>query len=210
LLLQDWLEEVSAIINFDSSWRLFTIAALVLLLVLIYLITRRRKKTLKIRLLDKALRQLRIKEMRSIVIPDGIGGMLEVEKLILMEQGLLVLETYPLVGHLFGAERIDQWTQIVDGRSYKFANPLRHVHNAKHALQMLAPKVPIYCRVVFTGEGDFPKGKPDEVSVVATLEHDLQAIIDAPKMLNQTQKAWDYILRTARKNEQAVLKEATQ
>jgi len=209
LFLKDWMEEVITIINLDSSWRLFTIVAIVMLLLLIYLVSRRRKKTLKVRLLDKALQQLRSDEVRSIVIPDGIGGILEVERLILMEQGLLVLETYPVAGHLFGAEQIDQWTQIIDGRSYKFPNPLRHVHNSMHALQMLAPKVPIFCRVVFTGEGDFPKGKPAEVSVIATLESDLQAIIDAPKMSELSQKAWQRILRIARKDGHTALKEAT-
>lgn len=210
MISKDWMEEVNTIINLDSSWRLLTIAAIILVLLLLYLVSRRRKKTLKVRLLDKTLRQLSIKEARSIVIPDGIGGMLEVERLILMEQGLLVLETYPLAGHLFGADRIDQWTQIVDGRSYKFANPLRHVHNSKHALQMLAPKVPIYCRVVFTGQGDFPKGKPDEVSVIATLEQDLRVISEGPRMSTLSQKAWQRIIQVAEAQSQTTMKEATQ
>ncbi len=209
MFLKDWLQEVVPIINLDSAWRWLFIAVIMLLVVLIYLVIHRRKKSLKARLLEKALQPLRADEVRSIVIPDGIGGVLEVERLILMEQGLLVLETYPLAGHLFGADHIDQWTQIIDGRSYKFPNPLRHVHNSMHALQMLAPKVPIFCRVVFTGEGDFPKGKPAEVSVIATLEHDLQAVIDAPKMATASNKAWQSILRIARKDGHEVLKEAT-
>lgn len=209
MFLKDWLQEGVTIINLDSAWSLFLIATIVLLLLLIYLVIRRRKKTLKVRLLDKALQPLREDEVRALVIPDGIGGVLEVERLILMKQGLLVLETYPVAGHLFGAEHIDQWTQIIDGRSYKFPNPLRHVHNSMYALQMLAPKVPIFCRVVFTGEGDFPKGKPAEVSVIATLEADLQAVIDAPKMVTSSEKAWQRILRVARKDGHAVLKEAT-
>lgn len=179
------------------------------MLLLIYLVTRRRKEALTDRLLDKAIKQLRTDEVKSIVIPDGIGGILEIDRLILTEQGLLLLESYPISGHLYGADQIDQWTQIVDGRSYKFANPLHHVHNAKHALQILAPKVPIFCRVVFTAEGDFPKGKPDEVSVIASLEQDLQAIKEAPKMSELNQKAWYRILRIARKNGESALKEAT-
>lgn len=184
-------------------------AAIVLLLLLVLLISRRRKKTATIRQLDLCLRQLKKDEVRSVIIPDGIGGLLEIERLILMEQGLLVIETYPMSGHLFGAERIDQWTQIIEGRSFKFANPLRHVHNSKHALQMLAPKVPIFCRVVFTADSDFPKGKPDEVSVLKTFEQDLQPIVAAPLMADKSRQAWNRILRIARKNGQAVLREAT-
>ncbi len=193
----------------DSTMALLLIAALVLLALFVILVRRRLGKTRKERQLDKILRSYRQDEVRSIVIPDGIGGLLELDRLILTERGLLLIETYPMTGHLFGAEQIDQWTQIIDGRSFKFANPLHHIQNAKYALQPLAPKVPIFYRVVFTGSSDFPKGKPDYVSTLQTLEQDLQAILEAPKMSESSMIAWKRILRIGRKNGQAVLREAT-
>ncbi|WP_438969867.1 nuclease-related domain-containing protein [Methylophaga sp.] len=206
--LNDWMDGVNTIFNVDSSWHLVGVTMLVMVLFVVFVISRRKKKTRKIRLLDKALEQLKLDQVDSVVIPDGIGGILEIERLILMDQGLLILETYPITGHLFGAERIDQWTQIVNGRSYKFPNPLRHIHNSKHALQTLAPKVPIHCLVVFTGQGDFPKGKPNGVSVVSSLDDDLQAIMEAAKMPELSKKAWQRILRIARKNGSNLMKEA--
>jgi len=194
---------VDVILNLDFLWQLSLVAAF-LLLILLLLFSKRKRKNSKLQQANRALNQIRKDEVATIVIPDGIGGLIQIERLILMEQGLLVIETYPISGHLFGADNIDQWTQIVDGRSYKFANPLRHVHNAKQALQMLVPKVPIYSRVVFTGEGDFPKGKPDDVSVVATLEQDLQSIMSAPKVPAITEVAWQRVLRIARKNGKAI------
>ncbi|MTI64744.1 nuclease-related domain-containing protein [Methylophaga sp.] len=193
----------------DSSTQLLLIAAVVLLTLFIILVRRRLVMTRKGRRLDKILRNYKQQEVRSIVIPDGIGGLLELDRLILTERGLLVIETYPMTGHLFGAEQIDQWTQIIDGRSFKFANPLHHIQNAKYALQQLAPKVPIFYLVVFTGDSDFPKGKPDYVSTLQTLEQDLQAILEAPKMSDSSLKAWNRILRIGRKNGQAVLREVT-
>ena len=202
-------EEDNVIIKFDSTIQLVFIIVVILLISLAFVVSRRKKKALSERQVDTMLRPFKQSEVRSIIIPDGIGGLLEVERLILMEQGLLIIETYSISGHLFGAERIDQWTQIVEGRSFKFINPLRHIHNSKHALQMLAPKVPIFCRVVFTEESDFPKGKPDEVSTIKTLQQDLQPIKDAPKMSAMSVKAWERILRIARKNGQAISGEVT-
>ena len=203
------MEEGNVIFNPESPLRLMIIIVAALLLLLIILVSRRRKKTYSLRQLEQSLRKFKKDEVRSIIIPDGIGGLLEIDRLILMDQGLLVIETYSMSGNLFGADRIDQWTQIIDGRSYKFANPLHHIHNAKHAVQLLAPKVPVDSRVVFTADSRFPKGKPDEVSVTATLEHDLHRISDAPKMAEMSQKAWQRILRIARKNGQAVLREGS-
>lgn len=174
-----------------------------------FLLLRRRRRKTQLGQLDKVLRPLRNEEVRSVVIPDGIGGLIEIDRLVLTDRGLLVIETYPISGHLFGSEQIDQWTQIVDGRSFKFANPLRHIHNAKYALQLLAPKVPIFCRVVFTAASDFPKGRPDDVSTLLSLEQDLQAIQEAPKMSATSELAWRRILRIARTNGQAAMKEVT-
>jgi hypothetical protein len=184
-------------------------AVLLLLLMLILLLLRRRRHKTQYGQLDRILRSLRKEEVRAVVIPDGIGGLIEIDRLILTERGLLVIETYPISGHLFGSEQIDQWTQIIEGRSFKFANPLRHIHNAKYALQLLAPKVPIFCRVVFTVDSDFPKGRPDDVSTLLSLEQDLQAFREAPKMSATSELAWQRILRIARTNGQAAMKEVT-
>lgn len=173
----------------------------------ILLLLRRRRHKAQNGQLDKVLRPFRKEEVRSVVIPDGIGGLIEIDRLILTDRGLLVIETYPISGHLFGSEHIDQWTQIIDGRSFKFANPLRHIHNAKHALQLLAPKLPIICRVVFTVDSDFPKGRPDDVSTMTSLEQDLQPILQMQKMPASSQLGWQRVLRIARKDGQAAMKE---
>jgi hypothetical protein len=178
-------------------------------LCLFLLVKRRNKKTIHLREIDRALSSLKHDEVRTIVIPDGIGGLLEIDRLVLTEHGLLIVESYPISGHLFGSEQIDQWTQILEGRSFKFANPLRHIHNAKYALQILAPKVPVHCRIVFTADSDFPKGKPEEVSTLASLEQDLKPILQTPKIPASSKLGWQRVLRIARRNGQAVLREAT-
>ncbi|GAB4289744.1 MAG: hypothetical protein Kow0083_02550 [Methylophaga sp.] len=183
-------------------------AAIVLLVLLLIVLRRRLNKTRHRRRLDKILRQFQQEEVRSLVIPDGIGGFLELDQLLLTDRGLLIIQAYPMIGHLFGGEQIEQWTQIIGGRSFKFVNPLHHVENAKYALQLLAPKVPIFYRVVFTGQCDFPKGKPEHVSTLQTLEQDLQVILEAPKMSDSNIKAWKIILSIGQKSGQDISREA--
>lgn len=193
--------------NFDIVIPGAVLAGLLILVILIRLY--QRKKYAGTIQLEQMLQTFVKDEVRSIIIPDGLGGLIEVDRLILTDHGLLVIETYPLVGHLFGADNIDQWTQIIGGRSFKFANPSHHLLNIKHALQALAPKTPIYSRVVFTAEGDFPKGIPDGVSLLSTLEQDLQNMLKSPMIQQHAEQMWNRILRIARKNGQAVLRDAT-
>lgn len=143
-------------------------------------------------------------EIKDFIIPDGVGGLLEIERLVLLDQGILLIQTYPMSGNVFGADFIDEWTQIVEGRSFKFPNPLRHIRTSSYALKILAPTVPIFCRAVFTANSVFPKGKPDEVSVLTSLDDDLEIIASSPAITEKAQQCWERILRIARKDGQAV------
>lgn len=149
--------------------------------------------------IEKVLKPLRREEVKNIVIPDGIGGMLEVEHLILMDQGLLLIETYPMSGHLFGGEKIDHWTQIQKGRSYSFANPLRHIRTSRQALMSLTPNIPIQYRIIFSAQASFPKGKPEQVSVLDSLLTDMEDVQSGPLITGLAQQAWDSILGISRK-----------
>jgi hypothetical protein len=175
----------------------------------VYVIKRKRKRSRYSRKLERSLQSIKKQEAKSIIIPDGLGGVIEIERLILIEQGLLIIETYPMSGHLFGADHIDQWTQIIDGRSFKFTNPLHHLNNVKQAIQQLAPKVPIHIRVIFTEDSNFPKGKPDSVSTLNTLEQDLLGLTSSPKKPDLAGKAWERVLRIGRYDGQAIVRDNT-
>jgi len=146
-------------------------------------------------------------EIKHIIIPDGIGGLLEIEHLILLEQGLFLIETYPMIGNMYGAETIDLWTQIVDGRSYKFDNPLRRLRISRQAIKSLAPGIPVFCRVIFNSDAIFPKGKPSEVSVLESLAEDMLIVKNEKRIANKAQQAWDAIMIVACKDGQAVTRQ---
>ncbi len=179
------------------------IVATFTVIILILLFVNKRKESAS-RQMATILKPYVLDEIRDIIVPDGIGGLLEIEHLILMEQGLLLIETYPMSGNMFGAETIDQWTQLIGGRSYKFANPLRHIRTSRQALMILAPNLPIFCRVVFNADSIFPKGKPEEVSVLSSLSDDLLNIGPSSVKMDPSSQVWQRIMRIARKDGQAV------
>jgi hypothetical protein len=179
------------------------------LILIIWLLYRRfvRKSPSQIQI-EQVLKPYKQDELKNVILPDGLGGLLEIEKIFLLEQGILILRDYPISGHLFGAEKIEQWTQIVDGRSYKFTNPLHHLEHARQAIRSLIPKMPVFCHVVFTADSNFPKGKPASVSVLHSFEQDMQRLFNSPKLPSESrEKMWDVIKQNARIDAQSLVRE---
>ncbi|THF72392.1 MAG: NERD domain-containing protein [Methylophaga nitratireducenticrescens] len=179
------------------------------LILIIWLLYRRfvRKSPSQIQI-EQVLKPYKQDELKNVILPDGLGGLLEIEKIFLLEQGILILRDYPISGHLFGAEKIEQWTQIVDGRSYKFTNPLHHLEHARQAIRSLIPKMPVFCHVVFTADSNFPKGKPASVSVLHSFEQDMQRLFNSPKLPSESrEKMWDVIKQNVRIDAQSLVRE---
>lgn len=155
--------------------------------------------------LKKILEPVSQEHFQDITIPDGMGGLLEIEHLLLTNTGLLVLQSYEMKGNLFGSEKIDLWTQVTRGQSFKFPNPLRRLNRSRQALKNLVPGVSIYCRIVFGSGAVFPKGKPDEVILLSTLSDNLlNMTMQTEQQLEKIHMAWDRIRRIARKNGQNI------
>ncbi len=132
-----------------------------------------RARTAEQRRIRRTMRRLSQEGLRDVVIPDGIGGVLQIDRLLLTHRGVLVLDLRHYEGTLFGAERIDYWTQITKGGSYRFPNPLHENRLRVQAARALLPGVPVQGRVVFTGEGWFAHEPPAGVSRLETLARDL-------------------------------------
>jgi len=104
-------------------------------------------------------------EVKNIIVPDGVGGLIEIEHLVLLKQGILLLETNPISGVIFAADKMENWSQVFDGRSYKFINPLYRLQLTQQAISELVPDINVFCRLVFMADdASFPKGKPEKVS----------------------------------------------
>lgn len=121
----------------------------------------------------RVIERLAAAHVRDAVLPNGIDGMTQVDYLLLTPSGIVVADVKRYQGYLFGGEHIELWTQVIDNRSYKFPNPLFKNDMDVMAVRERVPGTPVSGRLIFLGEGSFPKGRPERVSMLDTLAEDL-------------------------------------
>lgn len=153
----------------DWPW----IAGAGLLSLLLLMVLRRRPGWRELRWRRRLRRILRRGSlaMRSrLELPDGLDGSVLVDHLLLTPQGLVLVDVRAYTGALFAAQDVDQWAQIVGGRSFRFPNPIRELENRLTSVRLRAGEdIPLRGLMVFPDEADFPKGRPDCVVRLAEL-----------------------------------------
>lgn len=126
-------------------------------------------KTKQKRAIAKCLRRIAREHLRDVAVPDGLGGVVQIDRLLLASDRLLVLDIKNFEGVIFGGAGLETWTQIVGSKSYRFANPVSQNLIRVQAVRALAPGVPVTGCVVFTESARFPKGLPQGVFTLETL-----------------------------------------
>jgi Nuclease-related domain len=126
----------------------------------------------------------------DLILPDGRGGLTQLDHLALTPGGLLVVETKTYSGVILGQANESTWTQVIGRRRHSFQNPLRQNYAHVRALETLAPDIPIEGRVVFAGRARFPKGLPEGVCRPADLAVEL-ATLRQGQVTPALSRAWD-------------------
>jgi hypothetical protein len=152
-----------------GTWALWGLVIL-LASILLGVIWRRRLHGHRVR---RLLRRIGCEYCADLVVPDGVGGVIYLDYLLLTPAGLVVMDVKNYQGVLFGSDNIQNWTQMVKEGSFKFTNPLLQNTLRVQAVRHLVPGVPVAGRVVFTPEGSFPRGRPAGVSMLNSLPDDL-------------------------------------
>ncbi len=98
--------------------------------------------------------------LRNVLIPNGNGGQLHLNYLLLTERGLLVIDLFDIPGAIFGGDQMFQWTAIGRKLRFTFSNPQPILYDRIAAVKLMSGDVPVEGRLVFTQRSDFPKGKP--------------------------------------------------
>lgn len=111
----------------------------------------------------RCLNKIGIKQRRNIVCPDGLEGEFILDRLVMLPNALLLIGFKRFPGNIYCAERISEWTQVVEQKSYKFENPLFDLEHQLNTLRQLAPDVTIKGYLFFDHSAQFPKGHPDSV-----------------------------------------------
>jgi hypothetical protein len=119
--------------------------------------------------LKAALEAVAIERLQNILVPDGMGGHIQVEHLLLTSQGLVVIDAKSFAGTIFAGERMAEWTVIGKQGRFTFPNPLGTLYDRVAALRQLVRDVPVAGHVLFAGGADFTKGRPRDVLSAAEL-----------------------------------------
>src|SRR5579871_2376908 len=114
----------------------------------------------------RTLRNVSDRLIRDVMLPDGIGGYVSVDALVLRGRNLYVLDIRDVEGAVFCSEKMDVWTAMGKRRRYQFDNPIRPMHDRVTAVKLLAPECDAESRILFTSRGHFPKGRPDGVQLL--------------------------------------------
>lgn len=119
--------------------------------------------------LQHALEAVAIERLQNVLLPDGMGGHIQVEHLLLTGQGLVVIDAKSFAGTIFASERMAEWTVIGKQGRFTFPNPLGTLYDRVAALRQLVRDVPVAGYVLFAGSADFTKGRPRDVLSAAEL-----------------------------------------
>lgn len=101
--------------------------------------------------------------LRNVLIPNGNGGQIHLNYLLLTERGLMVVDLFDIPGSVFAGDQMQQWTSISRKGRYQFPNPQSLLFDRMAAVKMMAGSVPVDGCLIFTTRGEFPKGKPKHV-----------------------------------------------
>lgn len=145
------------------------------------------------RRLRRRLRRAGAGMLESVVLPDGLEGEVFIDYLLLTPRSIDVLMVQRYRGAIFAAEGMDNWSQVVGARTWRFANPLPELERNVMAVLQVAGKVPVEGHLVVSGEARFPKGQPAAVRGIETFAPAGGEAVPTP-----LRQAWQALRQAAR------------
>jgi hypothetical protein len=120
--------------------------------------------------ITRAVKRLGARVLNNVHLPDGLGGEVVIDHLLLAGDAILVINVKRFEGLIFGGEHTEIWTQVINTRSYKFPNPDDYLKLQLNAVRSIAPKAAVRGLHLFTHDAQFPKGKPPTVELLEDLD----------------------------------------
>lgn len=185
------MEELNIVI--EQDWLITAVAVVIAVAVtiLVPIMLRRYRRDAEQRRVAKIIKALNITALKNVAFPDGIESYVFIDYLLLTPSGIVVLDLQDYNGFIFGGPNIDQWTQMIRQRGYKFENPLHQNAWRLQIIRSFVEDAPLLGKVVFSSVSQFPKGIPEGVLHVSTLSQDLAQLINNKEMPEIVRKAWD-------------------
>jgi hypothetical protein len=171
-------------------------AALVLLGVGGYVSLRAYQRRARRKSLLRRLDRVAYEAAHQVLVPDGMGGYIHVDHLLLTPRGILILDTRRVAGLIFGGDQMSDWT-VIGRRRFTFDNPQPALYDRIAAVKALVGEFPVEGRLLFSNFGKFTKGMPKYVMMLDGIEVEFPPVDHALKgsaALAQSEEAWNRLL----------------
>jgi Nuclease-related domain len=132
---------------------------------------RARRKTLLAR-----LERVALAAAHQVLVPDGMGGFIHIDHILLTPRGIVVLDTRRVAGLIFGGDQMSDWTVMGRGHRYTFDNPQPALYDRIAAVKAQVGDVPVEGRLLFSNVGKFTKGMPKWVVMQDAIEVEFPVI----------------------------------
>ena len=159
----------------DPAWVASSVVALLVVAALVQLLRWYRRRRARAALVA-AIAGCGFEHRHNVMVPDGQGGNLHVDFLLLTVRGVVVIDLRDVAGNIFGGDQMTAWTVMHHARRYTFANPQTGLYDRIAAVRALTEDVPVEGRILFTRRGKFPKGLPRWTLMVDSLRTEFPAV----------------------------------
>ena len=128
-----------------------------------------RKNNLKLRI-KHIVKKISFDYLEDVIIDNGAEQYAQYDYIVLNDNGIIVLDIKNYAGNIFAAEKINEWTQVIDRNSYMFRNPFFDLSQKLDLLRNDVADLELSALIVFTDKAFFPKGRPDSVLTLNELK----------------------------------------
>ena len=120
--LRHWPQHLMTSLGIDPQW-IGIGAALLFLGAASFFGLRAFRRRSRRRSLLARLERIAFGAAHQVLVPDGMGGFIHIDHLLLTPRGVLVLDTRRVAGLIFGGDQMSDWTVMGRGNRYTFDNP---------------------------------------------------------------------------------------
>lgn len=176
----------------DALYVLAVVGAALLIVALLALWRWYRRRRAR-QLLSASIRNCALESLQDVLIPDGQGGVLHIDYLLLTARGVVVIDLRDVAGIIFGGDQMTAWTVLHRASRYTFNNPQSGLYDRVAAVRALAGELPVEGLILFTRRARFPKGLPKYTGMLESLPQQYPAVdrASAQPLLEHWKPGWE-------------------
>src|ERR1700753_2072846 len=178
-------------------------AAVLLLAVLAFFAVRAYQRRARRKSLLARLERVASAAAHQVLVPDGMGGFIHIDHILLTPRGILILDTRRVAGLIFGGDQMSDWTVMGRSHRYTFDNPQPALYDRIAAVKAIVGEVPVEGRLLFSNVGKFTKGIPKWVMMLDSIEVEFPPVTQSDRLSStymQYKAGWDRLLSQLRES----------